>query len=293
MGENTIYQEVRISVSKEAGFDLVQILDESENKIEGLLGYYEVLYDETKDVSDETSIVLYFSSSDNLGFVKANILLSLINDPKAKIESKDVDRDTYLEEYKKYYTSFPIGDRFQIVPSWEKQTTRVESRIPIYLDPGLAFGTGQHATTQLCLSYLANRPPSSVLDAGCGSGILLIGAMLLGSKNNLAFDIDENAVFATLENLKGNSLATDQTQVMTGGFDLPQVRDWEGDLFIGNLTPVVLQSHRNDILNINAQRYVFSGIVEENEKEILQTFQDLKVIGSQMADGWLLLEMTK
>lgn len=119
----------------------------------------------------------------------------------------------WMEAWKKNYHPIPIGERLIIVPAWLEAQNK--ERIPIRIDPGMAFGTGTHPTTQLCLELLEKYSPAGgeVIDLGCGSGILAIAALKLGAGRALAVDIDQSAVEATLSNARINDI---QSGLLTG-----------------------------------------------------------------------------
>lgn len=112
----------------------------------------------------------------------------------------------WMEAWKQHYHPIPIGKKLIIVPAWLASPD--EERIPIRIDPGMAFGTGTHPTTQLCLELLEEYTPvaQDVIDLGCGSGILSIAALKLGAGRALAVDIDQAAVDGTLENASANGI---------------------------------------------------------------------------------------
>lgn len=112
----------------------------------------------------------------------------------------------WMEAWKEHYKPIPVGEKLIIVPAWLESPDL--TRIPIRIDPGMAFGTGTHPTTQLCLELLEKyiAPGEDVIDVGCGSGILSIGALKLGAGRALAVDIDQASVDATLENAAANDI---------------------------------------------------------------------------------------
>jgi len=112
----------------------------------------------------------------------------------------------WMEAWKEHYKPIPVGEKLIIVPAWLESPDA--TRIPIRIDPGMAFGTGTHPTTQLCLELLEKyvAPGEDVIDVGCGSGILSIGALKLGAGRALAVDIDQASVDATHENAEANGI---------------------------------------------------------------------------------------
>jgi ribosomal protein L11 methyltransferase len=145
-----------------------------------------------------------------------------------------IDEEDWASSWKQHWAPEEVGDRFLINPAWLPWPEQTD-RVVIKLDPGVAFGTGGHATTQLCLESLEMRltePESEMVlaDIGCGSGILAIGALLLGAKQVYAVDNDPLAVQSTISNREMNGVAADRLLVSEGSLsnliaDLPQPVD--------------------------------------------------------------------
>lgn len=128
-----------------------------------------------------------------------------------------VHEEDWANNWKQYYKPTPIGKRLLIKPSWET-CENPESRLVLNMDPGMVFGTGTHETTQLSLLALEEfvRPDMRVLDLGCGSGILAIGALLLGADQAVGVDIDPNAKDIAYVNLQENGFGPDRCLFLTG-----------------------------------------------------------------------------
>ena len=126
--------------------------------------------------------------------------------------------EDWATSWQKYYQPIPVGRRVYIVPEWMRSEPVPEGRVPLYLNPGLTFGTGSHATTQLCLELLeeAVTPGCAVLDLGCGSGILAIAALKLGAERAIGVDIDPKAVDVAYENAAMNGIGPDRLTVLAG-----------------------------------------------------------------------------
>ena len=126
--------------------------------------------------------------------------------------------EDWATSWQKYYQPIPVGKRVYIVPDWMRGEPVPEGRTPLYLNPGLTFGTGAHPTTQLCLELLEEvlQPGDKVLDLGCGSGILAIAALALGASRAIGVDIDPKAADVAFENAALNGIGPDRLSVYAG-----------------------------------------------------------------------------
>lgn len=295
-----LFIEIELELSRDDGQTLTAILDDSP-VLPNLTGYYEILYDEKRAGSENTSLILYFPQTETVATLNLELLLSALSIETYQLNQKSIQKKDYLEAYKEYYKPFSISDRLVIVPSWDKGTAReaellIENRIPLYLDPGLAFGTGMHPTTRLCLQYLDShiRGGEKIIDAGCGSGILAIGALILGAREVYAFDIDGNAVTAVRQNQQLNVDRAENIILEQGGFSLTGYLQYEADLFIGNLTRNILFYNREYINKGKFNHMILSGILAERSDEVAEEFSPhWDLISSGKDDGWSLLEMVR
>jgi len=205
-----------------------------------------------------------------------------------KLEDQDWER-VWLDQYQ----ALQIHNDFWIVPSW-KEAPETDS-INLLMDPGLAFGTGTHATTYLCLEWLAqNRNEfQRVLDYGAGSGILAIGSLLLGAKNALLVDIDPMAVKAASENLEQNGVDHLAKSIVTPEFEQSE----SYDLVIANILAEVLCDNAELLSNslMNGGMLLLSGILSTQEALVTNTFLNYAKFDFQKIekDGWLLLVAKK
>ncbi len=135
-----------------------------------------------------------------------------------EILSASLNENDWATSWQKYYKPLAVGEKIYVVPEWEKDSALPEGKVPVWLNPGLTFGTGSHASTQLCLEGLerAVQPGDRILDLGCGSGILSIAALCLGAEFAAAVDIDPKAVGVAYENAALNNIGKDRYDVRAG-----------------------------------------------------------------------------
>ncbi|MDD2958890.1 MAG: 50S ribosomal protein L11 methyltransferase [Lachnospiraceae bacterium] len=191
-------------------------------------------------------------------------------------ESQTEDKD-WINNWKEFFHQFYVDD-ILIIPSWEKMKPEDADKMVIHIDPGTAFGTGMHETTQLCIRQLKKYVTSEteILDVGTGSGILSIVALKLGAKHAVGTDLDPCAISATKENLEVNDIPAGDMEVMIGNIiDDPAVQKRVGyekyDIVAANiladvlvpLTPVILHQMKKGGI------YITSGIIDEKENEVV------------------------
>lgn len=189
-------------------------------------------------------------------------------------ETEDVD---WVNNWKQYFHQFYIDD-ILVIPSWENVKPEDSDKMVIHIDPGTAFGTGMHETTQLCIRALKKYVTSEteILDVGCGSGILGMLALKFGAKYSLGTDLDPCAIDATHENMEVNGIRKDQYEVMIGNIiDDTAVQDAVGyekyDIVAANiladvlvpLTPVIIHQMKPGAV------YITSGIIEDKEQVVV------------------------
>ena len=190
-------------------------------------------------------------------------------------ETEDVD---WVNNWKQYFHQFYIDD-ILVIPSWEKVKPEDSDKMVIHIDPGTAFGTGMHETTQLCIRALKKYVTSEteILDVGCGSGILGMLALKFGAEHSLGTDLDPCAIDATHENMEVNGIRKDQYEVMIGNIiDDKAVQDAVGyekyDIVAANiladvlvpLTPVIIHQMKPGAV------YITSGIIEDKENVVVE-----------------------
>ncbi|MBC7074961.1 MAG: 50S ribosomal protein L11 methyltransferase [Syntrophomonadaceae bacterium] len=147
----------------------------------------------------------------------------------------EVRDEDWENSWKKYYHAFKVNKRLVVKPSWEDYRTR-EGEVVVEIDPGMAFGTGTHASTRFCLYFIDRyiRGGETVVDAGCGSAILSIAAAKLGAECVFSFDIDEVAVRVAVENIRLNNLQ-DKIEVRKGDI-IEEIHSLKADVILANIT---------------------------------------------------------
>ena len=176
------------------------------------------------------------------------------------------------EECQKDFPSMRFGKRLWVCPSWDTESILSNDSIVIHMDPGLAFGTGTHQTTSLCLEYLDSNPPKNlrVIDFGCGTGILAIAAVKLGAKSVIAIDNDPQAVLSSKENVAKNKCENTITTIHS----INQGNDRKCDLLIANIlaNPLVeLEPLFSNLVHINGM-LLLSGILKEQVDRVVKCY---------------------
>ena len=188
-----------------------------------------------------TRLVLYFHPRSNLDEIEAAVRTVFERSGKSgpAISRSLVEECDWTEEWKKSYTSFPIADDFFVIPSWENSVCP-DDRLPIRIDPGQAFGTGTHETTQITMEMLPRwiEPGRAVLDVGTGSGILAIASRLLGAEIVFACDNDPVAAQVARANIERNGV--DKVYPFCGSLDA--AKSSSAGLLLGNLTADVISN---------------------------------------------------
>ena len=184
-----------------------------------------------------------------------------------------------------------FGKRLWICPSW--LTPPEPNAVNLILDPGLAFGTGTHPTTYLCLTWLETTPLYSkeIIDYGCGSGVLALAALKLGAAHVTAVDIDEQALLATRNNAASNHIASTQLTI-----DFPDSLKHPVDVVIANilLTPLITLHNRFHALLKNKGTLVVSGILDDQVDTLIDTYHPLFThIATVIHDGWALVAFSR
>ena len=188
-------------------------------------------------------------------------------------ETEDLD---WINNWKKYFHQFYIDDLL-VIPSWEEVKEEDKGKMILHIDPGTAFGTGMHETTQLCIRQLKKHitPTTKLLDVGTGSGILAILSLMFGAESAVGTDLDQCAVEAVKENMESNNIPQDKFSMMIGNIITEkEVQDKVGyecyDIVVANiladvlvpLTPVIVNQMKKGGI------YITSGIIDDKEEVV-------------------------
>lgn len=210
-------------------------------------------------------------------------------------EAGQIRDEDWAENWKEFYHPLPVGDRLVITPSWEEPTPEQRAgRKVLRLDPGSAFGTGYHETTRLCLGTLEGLVSDPrwgsgrLLDYGTGSGILAIGALLLGISRVHAADRDPVAVKVAGINLAENGI--DPSRYSLAQSDVPEVPD-EGPypFVVANLTADILVQLCQPLLKTVSDHLVLSGIVEKRAHKVLRAYTEAggRLVSQKQENEWI------
>ena len=207
---------------------------------------------------------------------------SYLNVGECTIEESQTEDVDWVNNWKQYFHQFYIDD-ILVIPSWENVEAKDSDKMVIHIDPGTAFGTGMHETTQLCIRQLKKyvTEDTEILDVGCGSGILGMLALKFGAKHSVGTDLDPCAIDATYENMDNNGISRDQYEVMIGNIiDDKAVQDKVGyekyDIVAANiladvlvpLTPVIIHQMKKGGI------YITSGIIEDKEDVVVEAVKE-------------------
>lgn len=229
-------------------------------------------------------LTFYLEEEEDAGEVLSRVqkeleeMRSYVDVGECTIEESQTEDVDWVNNWKQYFHQFYIDD-ILVIPSWEQVEAKDSDKMVIHIDPGTAFGTGMHETTQLCIRQLKKyvTEGARILDVGCGSGILGMLALKFGASYSVGTDLDPCAIDATHENMKANGIMENQYEVMIGNIiDDKEVQDRVGygkyDIVAANiladvlvpLTPVIVGQLKDGGI------YITSGIIEDKEETVTE-----------------------
>ncbi len=211
------------------------------------------------------------------------------------ITSAQRRNEDWENNWKEFFKPFPVGHKLFIRPVWEELSlAQTQGRTVLSIEPGLAFGNGSHETTKLCLEALEPyiKADTSMLDIGCGSGILSVAGLLLGAERALGVDIDDLAVKTARENGILNGLSSPRYNIVHGNL-LDKV-DGSYDIVVANIVADAIITLSKDVAKFLKPEGVFivSGIIDLRAQEVLVALEDagFDVFESRQEAGWFCFE---
>ena len=206
-----------------------------------------------------------------------------------EITIADCKTEDWVNNWKQYFHPMPIGKKLLIRPTWEDEYDP-QGRTVLHIEPGLAFGTGSHPTTKLCLETLENyiNENSTVLDIGCGSGILSIASLLLGAKSAFGVDIDKLAVKTALENAKENGFEPPVFKAVNG--NLSDKVTGKYNVIVANIVADIIMDFNKEVGHFLDKDgvYITGGIIDSRKDEVIYSFEQngFEIIENLEEKGW-------
>ncbi len=243
----------------------------------------------------KAKIHIYIDPEDNIGeavqFLRERLTAA---DIAHTIDQSMVKEDDWRNNWRKFFQPMPVGEKLLINPSWFTDTDP-KGRLMMNIDPGLAFGTGKHETTQLCMETLERyvKGGEKVLDVGCGSGILGIAAVMLGAESAFGVDIDEVAVRTANENAAVNHVE-DKFTAIAG--DLVDKVDGKYDIVVANIVAdaiIALSASVREFMTDDAV-YITSGIIDTRADDVKNAIRDsFDIVEENTLRGWYCFVLKK
>ncbi|MGG3450948.1 50S ribosomal protein L11 methyltransferase [Domibacillus aminovorans] len=225
-----------------------------------------------------------------------NLTVYQIDTGNLRVSVSEVHEEDWATAWKQYYNPVKISEKFTIVPTWEDYEPFSTDELIIELDPGMAFGTGTHPTTVMCLQALERfvKPEDHVVDVGTGSGVLAIGAAMLGAKRVTALDLDEVAVSAARQNVALNKA---ENVISVSKNNLIDGLDDQADVVVANILAEVIISFVKDVESIMRPGGIFiaSGIIGQKKEDVKQAMNDAGLIIEEtvVMEDWVCIAAKK
>ena len=257
----------------------------------------------------ETCITVYIPSNDQ-GAEMLTAIKSMLSEMRAndteklygrlEAELTSIREEDWANNWKQYFKPFKVGEKLVIKPSWEDYDN-ADNRVILEIDPASSFGTGKHHTTRLCLELLEKNlnKGDNLLDMGCGSGILSIGAMLLGAGSAVGVDIEENAAATALENAEKNHISPDVYKTYYGNIlsdeKLASEIDRKYDITANIVADVIIEMKDYFVRYLKKGGIlIISGIIEERMDEVIAAVESAGFSNPEpyVKEGWAAVKFT-
>lgn len=280
--------------------------------LENKNGQWDYIDDDLMGLSQcETCITVYLPDNNQGRDMLTSIRLMLAEIKSADTENaygrleaelSSIREEDWANNWKQYFKPLKVGEKLIIKPSWEECVNDDDRKI-LEIDPASSFGTGQHHTTRLCLELLEKslNHGDRILDMGCGSGILSIGAMLLGAENAVAVDIDENAAETAAENAEKNNIPKEKYVTYFGNIlndkKLADTIDMKYDIITANIVADVLIAMKDYFVRYIKENgiLIVSGIITERMDEVIDAISSsgFEMLEVNTKEGWAAVKFVK
>ena len=303
--DNAKWLEISLTVDGELAEAVAEVLDRY--AANGVVVEQDVKYNDAEDIGTPYGPVRVFGylaidgqlEEKRAKLEQALFYLNAIR-PLPQAVFKEIADQNWMAAWKEHYHPIPVGEKLIILPAWIEQQDF--TRLAVKIDPSMAFGTGTHPSTQLCLALTERYTPAGqpVIDVGCGSGILSVAALKLGASRALAVDIDEESVKATLEAAEANGVAAgveagmgSVEEINKGSFSLQQA-----PLVLANiLAPVLIRLFEGGMADLISPGgvIVLAGILEEQGQSVTASAEahGLTFVEQRQSGDWVALVMRK
>lgn len=290
----------------ELGINGIEISDKDDfiEFLENNRKYWDYVDEELEKFKDADTKITFYLSCGAAGIEQLNAVKASLAELKAldadgvygslEISTDNVKDEDWSEIWKQYFHPIPVGKKILICPAWETPKN-TDGRTVFTVNPGLSFGTGSHPSTRFCLEEIEEnlKPGDSMLDLGCGSGILSVTALLLGASSAVAVDIDSNATDVAHSNLKLNKLTDENYKTYTGDITSDkELRDKLGthNLVVANIVAdviIAIAPYVRGFMNSGAT-FICSGIILERLDEVKAalTKNGLNITKVKCDDDW-------
>lgn len=279
--------------------------------LENKNGHWDYIDKDLLGLTDcETCITVYIPSNDQ-GAEMLTAIKSMLSEMRAndteklygrlEAELTSIREEDWANNWKQYFKPFKVGEKLVIKPSWEDYDN-ADNRVILEIDPASSFGTGKHHTTRLCLELLEKNlnKGDNLLDMGCGSGILSIGAMLLGAGSAVGVDIEENAAATALENAEKNHISPDVYKTYYGNIlsdeKLASEIDRKYDIITANIVADVIIAMKDYFVRYLKKGgiLIISGIIEERMDEVIAAVESAGFSNPEpyVKEGWAAVKFT-
>lgn len=290
---------------------VIQDADDFNEFLENKNGQWDYIDEDLMGLSQcETSITVYLPANsqgaDMLSSIRTMLAELKASDSdnaygRLEAELSSIREEDWANNWKQYFKPIKVGEKLVIKPSWEDYDEDGK-RIILEIDPASSFGTGQHHTTRLCLELLEKslNAGDKLLDMGCGSGILSIGAMLLGAESAVAVDIEQNAAATAMENALKNHISSEKYKTYYGNIltdeKLADEIDCKYDIITANIVADVLIAMKEFFVRYlkKGGTLIVSGIIEERMHEVIEALESVGFSSPEanVKEGWAAVRFT-